>query len=496
MIEFVRALFDGATGYMEIREIDKAGNVKQLFLKRGEIANYKPPNDKNIYFGVYDRSREDGTSKSCESTGALWADYDDGRSLTSIKADISEAGLPEPSIVVNSGHGLHCYWLLTERTSKDITSLLKAIASKTGADPRPAEQARVMRLPQTMNVKKEPVPCELVEMAGSKYPLKLFTAVLGVEPTEPKHYPTQHEKKAGTLEIEADRPCIRAMLQGVQEGERNFILGRITKWLQLKGYDKKRAQRVILAWNKQNKPPENENKLLKDFNAYWHGDYKLLGCALKSDPALQQILSKYCNRAECGFFEAIGRIKLDNSARYNNRLLDELPKLTGNDLIVYGLLARHREGLTTSQLIEKLTARATGKPCMHKNTMLISIESLRKLGVLEVINGYRKAGRENLYKAKLQGTFGKGYTLISNGAINGAIDGRVTAGELRLYVLLLRYAFSKGNCYPSTATLAKDLRTNRNNISNLLGGLEKADYIKRDYRVFRGAEKLFVTLLV
>jgi len=54
--EFVRALFDGATGYMEIREIDKAGNVKQLFLKRGEIANYKPPNDKNIYFGVYDRS--------------------------------------------------------------------------------------------------------------------------------------------------------------------------------------------------------------------------------------------------------------------------------------------------------------------------------------------------------------------------------------------------------------------------------------------------------
>jgi len=108
-----------------------------------------------------------------------------------------------------------------------------------------------MRLPQTMNIKGEPIPCELVEMAESKYPLKLFTAVLGVEPTEPKHYSTQHEKKAGTLEIEADRPCIKAMLQGVQEGERNFILGRITKWLQLKGYDKKRAQRVILAWNKQ-----------------------------------------------------------------------------------------------------------------------------------------------------------------------------------------------------------------------------------------------------
>lgn len=494
-MQFMEALFDGATGYIEIREIDKAGNVKQLFFKRGEIVNYKPPNDKNIYFGVYDRRREDGTARSCESTGALWADYDDDRSLASIKADIREAGLPEPSIVVNSGHGLHCYWLLTERTDKNIVSLLKAIASKTGADPRPAERARVMRLPQTMNVKREPVPCELVEMGESKYPLKLFTAILGVEPMEPKHYPTQHEKKAGTLEIEADRPCIKAMLQGVQEGERNFALGRITKWLQLKGYDKKKAQRVILAWNKQNKPPENENKLLKDFNAYWHGDYKLLGCSMKR-PELQQILSKYCDRTECKFIEAIGRIELDNVVSYHNRLLSDLDKLTGNDLIVYGLLARHKEGLTTSQLDEKLTVRGTGKPCMSKPTRLGSLEKLRRLGFIDVVNGHKAKGLENLYKVRTQGTFGLGYTLVSNGAINGAIDKRITPGELRLYVLLLKYAFTKGSCYPSIRTLGKDLGTTHNNISLRLRGLEQGDYIKRNYRVYNGAEKLFVTLLV
>ena len=56
MNEFVRALFDRATGYMEIREIDKAGTLNS-YSSKGEIVNYKP-NDKNIYFGVYDRSRK------------------------------------------------------------------------------------------------------------------------------------------------------------------------------------------------------------------------------------------------------------------------------------------------------------------------------------------------------------------------------------------------------------------------------------------------------
>jgi DNA-binding transcriptional ArsR family regulator len=193
---------------------------------------------------------------------------------------------------------------------------------------------------------------------------------------------------------------------------------------------------------------------------------------------------------------AIGNIELDNTIKYNNRLFKDLCKLTGNDLIIYGLLSRHKEGLTTSLLVDKLTNRTTGKPCMSKPTRLKSLETLGKLGFIEVIEGNRRAGKENLYKARPQGTYGLGYTLVSNGAINGAIDGRVTAGELRLYVLLLKYAFNKGACYPSLDTLAKELRVSRQSISIHLKELEKADYIKRSYKLFNGTEKLFISLLV
>ena len=238
-----------------------------------------------------------------------------------------------------------------------------------------------------------------------------------------------------------------------------------------------------------------ESKLLSDFNSYWHGDYELLGCTI-DNAELQQILYKYCNRPKCKFTMAIGNIELNNTVKYNNRLLKDLYKLTGNDLILYGLLARHREGLITSLLIEKLTSRATRKPCMSKPTRLKSLDTLEKLGFIEAIKGNRRAGKENLYKAIPQGTYGLGYTLATNGAINGAIDLRVTAGEFKLYVLLLKYAFNKGACYPSLNTMAKELRTTSQGINNLLRRLEKADYIKRVYKDFDGIEKLDIRLLV
>ena len=302
-----------------------------------------------------------------------------------------------------------------------------------------------------------------------------------------KEYTQQH--------IKADRPCIDAMLQGVPEGERNFSLGRITKWLQLKGFTKDKAKNIILDWNTRNRPAEQKEKLLQDFNAYWHGDYKLLGCVQNKGES-QQVLYKYCKRPECDFTRAIGHIKTDNHIKCNNRLLKNLNKITGNDIIIYGLLQRHKEGLTTSLLFEKLCSGAKNKPCMIDRTFRACIDRLEKQGFVETIKGNRRAGKEYLYKIIPQGTYGLGYTLISNGAINGAIDKRIKPAQLKLYVLLLKYAFSKGSCYPSLDTLAKDLRIQPENISTYLKTLEKKDYIKRNYMIFDGVEKLNITLLV
>lgn len=506
-MELIKELFSGTDDYIEVREIAPDNKVKQLFFKYPDIESYEPPENRNIYFGVFNRDKRKGKAVDCSTTKTVWADYDNMESLTvtqrleEVKGRLLAASIPEPSLIVSSGNGLHSYWLLDKRTGGEVVEVNRAIAELTGGDIKATDKARILRLPNTNNV-KEPdniKRCEVVQADnGARYSLESLIKSLGdnIKASKPELTQVSPEPINDILSsIKPDRPCIAAILKGVGEGERNFTLGRLTKWLQVKGYTKVKAKAVVKEWNRYNIPPENKDKLEIDFYQYWKGDYKLLGCG-SNNPELQQILNKYCNRAECNFSMAIGSIKLDNSIPYNNRLLSDIYNITGNDLVIYGVLARHKEGLTTSQLTEKITSRATKKPCMSKPTRIKTIGALSKLGFVEVIEGNKTKGRDNLYKAIPQGNFGLGYTLLSNGAINGAIDRRVTAGELRLYILLLKYAFGKGSCYPSLDTLAKELRTSPSYISKTLKSLEENDYIKRVYKVFDDIEKLDIRLLV
>lgn len=67
-----------------------------------------------VYFGVNPRKKNatgnDGTSHAV----CYYADFD-GTTPERALQTIREAGLPEPSIVVASGGGTHCYWLLHEQ---------------------------------------------------------------------------------------------------------------------------------------------------------------------------------------------------------------------------------------------------------------------------------------------------------------------------------------------------------------------------------------------
>lgn len=52
--------------------------------------------------------------------------------------------------------------------------------------------------------------------------------------------------------------------------------------------------------------------------------------------------------------------------------------------------------------------------------------------------------------------------------------------ELRVYILLLRRASSKGYCYPSQDTIARQLKYTRENINKAISRLEKRGYIIKE----------------
>jgi hypothetical protein len=198
----------------------------------------------NSFFGVCPRVGRDGRFDQAwqiRTVHTLWADLDDCTADQALER-IEAAGLPLPSIVVASGHGVHVYWLLDtpyliddaptpepvetefidqgdgkkkkrrlyvlDRESKEkryldipanrpalspkaqhLQDVLAGIAAKIGGD-HTTDLSRLLRLPGTLNRKdqrngREPIPCTLITCDPSRrYPIDVFRAYAEKSPAK------------------------------------------------------------------------------------------------------------------------------------------------------------------------------------------------------------------------------------------------------------------------------------------------------------------------
>jgi hypothetical protein len=126
----------------------------------------------NIHIGVNPR-REVGkaTDAGIQFARCHFADFDGGVTPGQAENRIAKAGLPEPTMVVWSGHGTHCYWRLDEPVTDTAVwrKRQKALISKLNSDPAIHNPERCMRMPGFMNRKYVPVPCYIVSINGDLY---------------------------------------------------------------------------------------------------------------------------------------------------------------------------------------------------------------------------------------------------------------------------------------------------------------------------------------
>ena len=117
----------------------------------------------DTYYGVLPRIRERGRSEDCvDRTSVLWADIDakhfspDLATGKRAALDVLSGVSPYPNIVVDSGGGVHAYWLLRRSVAlTEAASAMRGLARATGGD-AVHDAARVLRLPGTLNWKREP----------------------------------------------------------------------------------------------------------------------------------------------------------------------------------------------------------------------------------------------------------------------------------------------------------------------------------------------------
>ena len=137
---------------------------------------------RNVYFACakYKDPKEGRTQPNGDIIKAFWIDVDCGlgkpyadqaEGLSALKEFCAKVHLPLPT-VVNSGRGIHAYWILTSVIDrlqwKPVAERLKALCEEHEffADPtRTADNASILRVPETLNYKDEQgLPVEILSI--------------------------------------------------------------------------------------------------------------------------------------------------------------------------------------------------------------------------------------------------------------------------------------------------------------------------------------------
>lgn len=151
----------------------------------------------NVYFavGVYGESR---TTNAAADKKALYLDLDcgEGKGFTNKKEAVTElarfckaSGMPLPNIIVDSGHGIHCYWTLTTPIPiaqwHSMADRLKelCVEHNFAADGAiTADAARILRVPGTYNYKdpSHPIPCRIVKADPQDFEPDVLVGALAI----------------------------------------------------------------------------------------------------------------------------------------------------------------------------------------------------------------------------------------------------------------------------------------------------------------------------
>lgn len=191
--DVVRAMFADVPGLVELRALrpGQDGLADRGFFSPTDLPGIvqwcgRNWETSNLYFGIATRaSDESGTAENCLALPALFCDLD-FRNGGEAQAREQLAKFPfPPTLVVQSGNGLHLYWFLRwavalNANAASVRSVLRGIALAIGGDLAAAEPARVLRVPGSRNLKYADAPVVRVESFNPdvRYALDDFDLVL------------------------------------------------------------------------------------------------------------------------------------------------------------------------------------------------------------------------------------------------------------------------------------------------------------------------------
>lgn len=468
----------------------KAENVKisltKFFKHKAEIEEFvkKYKYNYHIYVGLATTKGQAGEAKNMYKRKVLMLDFDNKiYPEYSGAADFSKhiKGRIKTlfnHMIVDTGHGYHFY-IATNRykDNKRMARVNNELGKILGADLNATLITQIARLPTSINLKdkdnQKVVTIVANNLESSPDKFKPYN-LLKIE----KYIETANYNKAFWEQVQPIPPteftsescyyCVEAMLsEGVRQGERNFALGRITKYLQLiKAYTRDNALKKVQEWNLRCQPPKSPDIIEYDFNNYWDKDYKLLGCSVPNETD-QHTIDRFCDKSLCRTVEKSDRnLKSEDLMMDNNQLKNEIMrKFNGYHYMILSVLDFNSKGLTRKELIQKITNVNTHKCCISRNTLSKYLEELNRVGYISFDDLKKKYIKTNI------ANYGAGYTKYSYFATLCLINKLINKQEYLVYLCLVRnLQLNKNVTYES---IASDLNMDEGNISRYISKLNK-----------------------
>lgn len=179
---FFASLFEFCEGKIEIRPLPG----KPLFFEIddfGAIDDYCLRMDKtNVFFGVATRDGKGGRKENIVDIPACWADVDFKDVSMKDFAELLKRFPYKPSSIILSGGGVHLYWFLSEPIQRQeipiIEDINRRIASKLHGDLNSCDAARILRVPETWNLKYKDRFVKIHRLDGFHYEPDNFLEVL------------------------------------------------------------------------------------------------------------------------------------------------------------------------------------------------------------------------------------------------------------------------------------------------------------------------------
>ncbi len=245
----------------------------------------------NIHHGVnprFRRPKKHGTNADVSHYVAVWVDVDFHGHEEAVRKqfvdtvrDLQQRGL-DPSIIVESGRGLHGYWLFDKPYPVAVARQICAGIQDYFKISDPVhDQRRILRMPGFLNLKdpKDPKLCQVLDATWARYPIERFKdfAITDLKKSKEDLDLEQEEREIAALGASKSRdPKLQeALSKGVDEsggphGGRHLSATAVVGYFCRFSKTKRIAETNSANWNKALcRPPLPDDEIQRMVDDFW-----------------------------------------------------------------------------------------------------------------------------------------------------------------------------------------------------------------------------------